>query len=302
MDRFNYVTSYINPDTDGVACSIAMAKLLTTGTDKWIANILGRIGEETEFVLKKTEILLPTSGSVMDKADKICLVDTHHKSQLPDDFPYDKVVAIIDHHPNGDDDLFPFADITNEKVGAAASLVAKMYLEKDVIDKPIFELLSFAIISNTLNFCAPSSTDFDKRILKDLSNIAPISAESINDMFEQRSLILKKDIYAALCEDLKLFDTNLGKVGISQIEAYNLEALLDVSLSVNVLKQVASDKNLDVCIFNGVDIKNKHSIVIAANSPSQELLRKIFNLPECKEILTFDRILLRKTDFIPYIN
>lgn len=36
----NYVLSYINPDTDGIACSIAMAKLLSLENEKWLPGFL----------------------------------------------------------------------------------------------------------------------------------------------------------------------------------------------------------------------------------------------------------------------
>lgn len=298
----NYVLSYINPDTDGIACAIAMAKLLSLKNEKWTPVVFGSIGKETLFILNSLEISIPTTDILLDKVKKIVLVDTHHKSQLPIGFPYDKVVSIIDHHSNGDEDLFPNAGILNRKIGAAASLVAEMYLEKEISDIPILKLLGFAILSNTLNFCAPSSTEFDKNIFRQICDIAPIDAEQIDSMFEQRSLILKKDIYVALGADFKVFDTKFGRVGISQIEAYNLENIIDISKCADALQCLADKNRLDLCLFNGVDIRFKRSLVIAANSKSQELMCSLFRLTECSKSHVFNRILLRKTDFVPQLN
>lgn len=298
----NYVLSYINPDTDGIACSIAMAKLLSSENEKWIPGVFGSIGEETMFILKSLEISIPDIDILLNDAKKIVLVDTHHKAQLPIDFPYNKVVTIIDHHPNGDEDLFLNADIINKKIGAAASLVAEMYIKKGIVDIPILKLLAFAILSNTLNFYAPSSTEFDKKIFGQICDIAPIDAELVDKMFEQRSLILKKDMYIALGADFKVFNTKSGRVGISQIEAYDLENLLDVSQCVVALQRIASENALDLCFFNGVDIKFERSLVIAANNQSQKLLCSLFQLNECRESYVFNRILLRKTDFVPQLN
>lgn len=298
----NYVMSYINPDTDGIACTIAMAKLLSLKNENWIPVVFGSIGRETLFVLNSLEISIPSTDILLDEVEKIVLVDTHHKSQLPIDFPYDKVVSIIDHHPNGDEDLFPIADILNQKIGAAASLVAEMYIESKIIDIPILKLLGFAILSNTLNFCAPSSTEFDKNIFRQICNIAPINAEQIDRMFEQRSLILKKDIYVAIGADFKVFDTKFGRVGISQIEAYNLEKMIDVSQCADALQRLADEHELDLCLFNGVDIRFKRSLVIAANKQSQKLMCSLFQLSECRQYHVFNRILLRKTDFVPQLN
>ena len=298
----NYVLSYINPDTDGVACSIAMAKFLSSKNEKWISGVLGSIGEETVFILQSLEIPFPDTNIVLDEAEKIVLVDTHHKSQLPIGFPYSKVVSIIDHHPNGDEDLFPTASITNQKIGAAASLVAEIYIENGIVDIPILKLLAFAILSNTLNFFAPSSTEFDKKIFEQICDIVPIEVELIDKMFAHRCLILNKDIYFALCADFKIFDTKSGRVGISQIEAYNLEKMIDIFQCVDALQQIASENSLDFCLFNGVDIKLKRSLVVAANYQSQKLLCSLFKQNECKEFYIFNRILLRKTDFVPQLN
>ena len=302
MNNTNYVLSYINPDTDGIACSIAMAKLLSSQNEKWIPGVFGSIGEETMFLLRKLEIALPSEDILLDKAKNIVLVDTHHKTQLPIDFPYDKVIAIVDHHPNGDEELFPNAKIMNQKIGAAASLVAEMYIENEMNDIPILKLLAFAILSNTLNFFAPSSTEFDEKMFKQICDVAPIDTELIDKMFEQRSLVLKKDIYTALCADFKVFSTKSGRVGISQIEAYNLENMIDISQYVVALQRIAIENKLDFCLFNGVDIKFKRSIVIAADNQSRELLCSLFDLKGCNEFHTFNRILLRKTDFIPQLN
>ncbi|MCL2079660.1 MAG: DHH family phosphoesterase [Oscillospiraceae bacterium] len=298
----NIVTSYPNPDTDGVACSIAMANLLSSQKEEWIPVVLGSIGDETSFVLKHLGLTPPDSDAFLSGTEKITLVDTHHKAQLPPDFPFDKVVSIVDHHPNGNEDLFSNATIVNEKVGAAASLVAQMHFERKRIDKPILALLGFAILSNTLNFSAPSTTEFDRNMFNEIIGIVPISDDLIDEMLEQRSLVLKRDMYTALCSDFKVFDTKSGEVGISQIEAYNLEALIDIPQTIAALQCIAAEKQLTFCLFNGADIKSKRSIVLGVNDESKKLLCSIFQLEQYEEPQIFDRILLRKTDFIPQLN
>ena len=302
MSKINIVTSYINPDTDGIACSIAMAKMLSRTGEQWFPVTFGLIGDETKFVLQNLGISKPKTLSSFVDVDQITLVDTHHKSQLPQDFPFEKVKTIIDHHPNGDDELFPSATITNEKTGAAASIVAKSLFEQQLIDTLMLRLLGFAILSNTLNFSAPSTTDFDRHIYAKIESITPISEDLINKMFEQRSAILKEDIYTALCADFKVFDTKSGKVGIAQIEAYNLEKLIDAPKTIPTLARIAYEKGLELCFFNGVDIKTKRSAVLAANCESANLLCKIFKLDNYEIPQRFDRILLRKTDFVPLGN
>lgn len=65
-----------------------------------------------------------------------------------------------------------------------------------------------------------------------------------------------------------MLDTKSGRVGISQIEAYYLENMIDAAQCVDTLQCIAGENGLDLCLFNGVDIRCKRSIVIAANNQS----------------------------------
>jgi len=121
----NYITSYINPDTDGITCMLAMERFMNhksthinspssgegvdanavsrRGSGKYRAVAFGNIDFTSRFVLNKLNIPLPdVIKQIPDDAEKIILVDTHSTAQLPAGFPTDKVVAVYDHHPDGD--------------------------------------------------------------------------------------------------------------------------------------------------------------------------------------------------------
>jgi inorganic pyrophosphatase/exopolyphosphatase len=291
------VTSYINPDTDGIACSIALANLLTFAGEAWVAVYSGKLSDETKYVLNYLDIPEPDEVDTILECDSIALVDTHHKAQLLDDFPYEKVQIIVDHHPNGDADLFRNAQITNKMVGAAATIIADMYLEKNIYDKKMLALLGFAILSNTMNFLAPSTTNFDLDTFDKIQSIVKFDNDAIFKMFQQRSLILKGDLKSAFLSDFKLFETKYGKVGISQLEVFGLSELLNFAEAVNVINGIATAKRLKYCLFNGVDIKLGKSYVICANEETRSLLKTIFDIDSDNGALVFGKILLRKADF-----
>ena len=140
------VCSYINPDLDGVACSIAVEIL---ERPKWSACVLGALDAETSLVLHDLGFTFPPSVNGWDAVDEIWLVDTHHASQLPPDLPESRVTRITDHHPGGNPSRYANADIQNEHVGAAATLVAERFLESKVtIPVDVAMLLQAAIVSN----------------------------------------------------------------------------------------------------------------------------------------------------------
>lgn len=303
MNSKNCVVSYENPDTDGVACSIAMAYLLSVQElDKYVPVVIGDINSETEYVLEALHFNKPTklSGMGLDVLSYV-LVDTHHVLQLPKDFPYDKVKMIIDHHPGGDEGQFSNALIDNRKTGAAASIVAERYFSSGHNEEAMLRLLALAIVSNTLNFNAPSTTLFDRNMFSRINIMYPISEQVISEMFEARSKVLFQDMKAALVSDVKLVNSGIGTVGISQLEVYDLLARINAEAIIAELGALEKRDGI-IYIFNGVDIKTRKTIVICAGNLGRTLTRKIFCLPFDNGYELFDRILLRKTDFFPKIN
>ncbi|SDJ70493.1 hypothetical protein SAMN04487760_11210 [Lachnospiraceae bacterium G41] len=78
--------------------------------------------------------------------------------------------------------------------------------------------------------------------------------------------------------------------------------MIDMPKTVTALNKIAQEKGISYCLFNGVDIKANKSIVLAANDDSVKLLCKIYDIEKYSAPIRFDRILLRKTDFIPLLN
>lgn len=299
----NYVTSYPNPDTDGVVCTIALAKYLSrVRGEVWRPLLLGKLSGETRYVLNVLGMEEPELADTLPDSGAVALVDTHHRSQLPENFPFGKVQMVVDHHPGGDDELFVNGEILNEPVGAAASLVARLYLQRGDLDPKMLALLGYGILSNTLNFTAPSTSGLDREMLAQIRNTVSIDEDIATGMFGERSSVLRQDAYTALCSDLKMFDTQAGEVCISQLEAYGLEEGMEVSQIGQALERIAGEKRVKYCLFNGVDIKTRRSLVVSANGATRTLLSAVFQREYPTEPLVFDRILLRKTDFVPGLN
>lgn len=282
------VMSYPNPDTDGVACVIAVAKYYG-----FIPVMQGRIFSETAYVLEKVGLDAPKKLDEIDDVEEIILVDTHHLAQIGTGFPTDKVVKIIDHHSGGDELAFQNAEIDNRKVGAAASIVGEMYLQRESIEESICKLLQYAIISNTLNFTAPSTSEFDKEIFHKLNSIFHVSTDELCKMLHKRN---SNDIVA----DTKFFIFREGRIAIAQIEEFGLK------VSVDEVKQVLDtlDKRDELLfsVFNGVDIDKKESIVVFSSRLNDADATKIFSFDVQNGVYKANRILLRKTDFIPSLT
>ena len=297
------VTSYPNPDTDGTACAVALARLLSLEEGRpWRPALLGRLGEEPRYALAQAGIQ-PPGPADLSAARAIALVDTHHLAQLPPDFPAGRVTLIVDHHPGGDDDAFPNARIVNRPVGAAATLIARRWLERPDAETGLLRLLAFAIASNTLYFSAPSACPLDREVYDQLVSRAPLAEEQLRDMFARRTRVLEEGLRAALLSDLKRFDSPAhGLVGLAQLEGYDLLALVEPEQAAAALADLAQELSLPLLLFNGVDFRAGRSLVVCANEASRRLAQQVLDAPFPGLWQTFDRILLRKTDFLPRLS
>ena len=281
------ITSYSNPDTDGVACMIGLNALYP----QFKPVVTGTVSAETSFVLERVGIEEPVNVKKLNAdTEEIIVVDTHHRAQLGEEFPYAKVTLVIDHHPSGDDELFTNANIDNRKIGAAASIVGEMVLASDIADVEIAKLLQYAIVSNTLNFTAPSTSGFDKEIFDRLSNISSISDEEIDEMFKHRS-------YKSVLSDVKKFDMGNGQIAIAQLEQYGMQ--LDIEKVKAELNRYRKENLLLFTVLNYVDIKNKRSLVVFSEGITDSEASDTFGLQVNDGVYRVDKILLRKTDFVP---
>jgi len=301
----NYVTSYVNPDLDGTACMIAMAALrgkhslaIAKGEGGWEPVRFGENDFETEFVLEKLGLPAPCKVSDISDADAVILVDTHHKLQLPENFPYDKVIQIIDHHLNGDVDDFPNAEIINLNIGAAATIVADMYIKADIWDEKMLRLLAFAMNSNTVEFKGALTKDFDRDVYAKIIEKYPISKQDISDMMHARLKILDLGLRTAIESDIKVFDTKHGQVGIAQLKMPGLLSAMDLAKAEKELCAIARDMGLKYFFMNASDTEIIKSVIITVNPETAEIVGNLLGVKFNGATHEFDRVLVRKKDLV----
>ena len=133
------VTTYINPDMDGIALMYAYTEFLRKRGEQADYYFEGTMKKEAEIVLNKFNIKLNNVTRIEDK-DKIVLVDTNYLTEIPKTIKRENIVEIIDHH-NRDSWLENRNDINVqiELIGAAATLVAERFKNENI------EILSMSI-------------------------------------------------------------------------------------------------------------------------------------------------------------
>jgi manganese-dependent inorganic pyrophosphatase len=285
-----------------VCCSIAYAELAErTRSEQFQPLVWGRMNPETRLVLARFGVEPPPAADRLTGDYQVTLVDTHHPQQLSAELDTTRVVEIIDHHPAGHPAAFPHASIQNEEVGAAATLIIERFRTTDVAPSPpVAGLLAAAVISNTLNLSAPSTSDRDHAALEWLRPIASIPDSFVREMFDALSDTSELTTAELLARDYKEFRTGPITVGITQIEATDPAAVADRADLPEQIRQLAAARADAAHVFVSViGLLDHTTTVISVHPDTRDLLAQALGLKFDEDVARVSRILLRKTDFVP---
>jgi inorganic pyrophosphatase/exopolyphosphatase len=289
------ITSYVNPDLDGVACAIVLA---ATEEGGWIPRMSGHLDEETRHVLAALTLEEPEAVTSWSDVARVWLVDTHHPAQLPQELPFDRVLHVTDHHTGGEPAAFPNADIHNESVGAAATLVAEQAMHKVSPQHAI--LLQCAILSNTLEFRAPATSTRDRIAFDALHERHPVESALRAGMRAMRNAVLRLATAELLQRDVKRFPTPAGVVAVSQIEAEGALGLLDRDDLARTLRDLVTNTDAVAAVLNVVDPSAARSAILTTwPFLTNALAAALGTRVRGDGALLVERVLQRKTDIVP---
>lgn len=277
-------------DLDGLASAYAYSKLLNC--DYYFNKLL----VEAKYIAKKLKIKRPRKK----KWKKFILVDMSSKHGLLKFVDNKKVIEIIDHRESGLKTAkqdFPNAKVQIELVGACATLIfEKLKKAKYPLNKKICNLLYTAIHSNTLNLKSSNTTSRDLKAIESLKNSKKIIKGIEMDMFLFKKKFMLKHLKEAIEDELKT-GYKLGKIklGISQLEIYGAEELIDRKNEVlGILKNLKEKEGLDSIFLNVPDIKNNINYFIFDNPYLKKIFSEKLKIKFIEENLGIGKILLRK--------
>lgn len=300
------ISTYVNPDLDGVASAIVAAEYLVDDAD---ARFEGRSTPEIAGVLSALN-LAPYETHLFNEAQspvRTMLVDCHHPAQLPKWLEPTSVTRVIDHHPDGSPEAFPNAAVQNERVGAAATLVAEAVANLGtglgVLSASHAGLLACAIASNTLDFTAPSSTDRDLRAFDQLRLIAsPDELDALlPSMAEWRSSILAGTTEAAVAHDVKVVESLVGPVAVSQLEADGARDLLTRTDLLEQVSALVEAHDSTASLLSLIDTSAGHTYLVSPDQSVRDLLTQLGPV-DAAGIVELPFIALRKTHVIPALQ
>ncbi|WP_371361499.1 Cobalt-dependent inorganic pyrophosphatase [Sporomusa rhizae] len=201
--------------------------------------------------------LIDRNRLIVPDRDQIILVDHNERSQAVDGIEEAKIVEIVDHHRLGGLETSEPIFIRHEPVGSTATIVANMHWHRNVeIPQNIAGLLLSAIISDTVLFKSPTSTQKDRDTAQKLAQIADLAIQQYGmDMLKAGSVIDKLTPSDIVLTDLKEFQIGDYTVAISQISVMDPEAVLKLQDQLKAALQAVCQKeqySMGILLVTGI--------------------------------------------------
>ena len=263
------VTAKVNPDLDGTACSLAYADLLNKLGGEAEGLMFGSPQIETQYFTEKYGIKIPSHDND-GKGDWVnfVLVDSSSMKGMPKVVKREAVIETIDHREGSPEEEFPSAQIQNELIGAAATIVIERFQKANLLPKDDHaKLLYGAIYHNTLNFLATNTDERDRAAAAFLETSFNLKSDLALGMFTYMTARILSNLRAAITSDAKEFELfpRQNFVGAHQIVIYGGKIESYESEVSQVVDDLEKEFNCGWSFVNVVDLERKKSLIFASN-------------------------------------
>ena len=178
-----------------------------------------------------------------------------------------------------------------------------MYTENNiVIPSNIAGLMLSGIISDTLKFTSPTTTEYDKYVAERLATIAMININDFSTkMFKAGTNLDGKTLDEIIDGDIKIFDIGNKKVAVSQVLTLDSESILNRKVEyIDKINEMKSNRYFDLFILCVTDMIKNGSFIFF-DSASRDLVGDALNVRDIEEGYFFSKCLSRKKQLIPLI-
>jgi manganese-dependent inorganic pyrophosphatase len=299
-----YVVGHKNPDTDSVASAIGYAELLRKRGKDATPVIAGSINKGTALALKKFEVKQPEFAHLIDFPEaSVILVDHNEKGQWADGLVKEHVIELIDHHRFGDFSSAQPICVRTQPVGSTAAIITKMFQEcNEMPTEGTAGMLLSAILTDTLMFKSPTTTDYDREMAAWLNEIVKIDMKKhAQEIFAAKSDISDMPLRDVINKDFKEFHFNdHAKVGIAMFETVDAAGpLARKDEFITELTKVKNEMGLDYLLFAVVDIIKEVANFIIVSPKEGELLEHVFCGKNVDGIMSIVGLVSRKKQIVP---
>lgn len=295
------------PDTDSTGSPLIWAWYLTEikGTPAR-AVLLGEPNTEAAFVLKRWGVETPEIITDIEPGQKVVIVDTNNPAELPPSINKADIVAIIDHHKltGGLETRGPI-DVTLRPLACTATVMHDL-MGEDAAKMPdeIKALMLSCILSDTLEFRSPTTTDHDRALAEKLALELDISVpDYAEELFAAKSDVSSFSDAALLRMDSKEYSVAGKELRVSVLETTAPKVVLDRKASLMAaMEGVAQEDGADQVLLFVIDILREEATLLVPNDLVKTLAEKSFGATVTGDTVVLPGVLSRKKQIIPALT
>ncbi len=232
---------------------------------------------------------------------QVILVDHNQQSQSVDGIEEAEILEVIDHHNLGTIGTNTPINFRSMPVGCTCTIIYKLYQEANVkIPKDIAGIMLSAILSDTLLFKSPTTTQTDIDVGGELARIAGVNIDEYgNKMFKAASSVSGLTIEEIIHSDMKTFKYGDEGMAIGQVVTLDFDELLELKDEiVQELNNMCDYGKYGVSLLFVTDII-KNGSYLFFNDDSEEILEEAYGLVHANQGVYLDGMVSRKKQMLP---
>jgi manganese-dependent inorganic pyrophosphatase len=246
-------------------------------------------------ILSKSDFLRPLQRQLI-------LVDHNELSQAVRGANENTIIEVLDHHRLASFSTDSPILFWNNPVGSTSTIVALCYKQYGVpIDPPIAGLLMAGLISDTLNLTSPTATQVDVEVLKEISQIAGVTAAKLSEeIFAVGSPLRTLEPKEAILADCKDYNEDGFHFSVAQVEELSFayfESKQDDLFAA--LEKYRADQRTYFSAFLVTDVNTQNSRMLIAAPP--EFLAAIHYPNLAPNLYELNNVVSRKKQLVPYL-
>ena len=301
------VFGHKSPDTDSTGSPIIWAWYLNEVKGEAAKPVLlGEPNTEAAFMLSHWNLDKPEIISDVAADAPVVIVDTNNPAELPASINSADIRAIIDHHKlvGGLETKGPI-DITVRPLACTATIMVDLMGDDAAkMPKEIKGAALTCILSDTMEFRSPTTTDHDRAVAQKLAADLGIDvSDYAAQMFAAKSDVSAFSDAELIRMDSKEYEVDGVKFRVSVLETTAPEIPLDRKASLmDTMKTVCAEDGVDDVLLFVVDILKEEATLLIPNDRVKGVAEKSFGASVSGDSVVLPGIMSRKKQIIPNLK
>lgn len=301
------VIGHKSPDTDSIGAAISYSYLQRQMGVEAVAGRAGELNKESKFALEYFGVEAPefissvARKSESDEKQKVILVDHNESKQCVDGIQDAEVIEVVDHHRLGDFETSNPIFMLFCPVGCVNTIIYNLYKMRGIQPtRAVAGMMLSAIISDTVLFRSPTTTDKDREAVKELAELAGVDYEQYGmEMLKAGADISDYSAEQLASNDRKEFESagNTFTVGqISVMDVAPINAKKDAIMAV--LEKNKAEKGYVASYLMVTDILAEDTFLWFTDG-AQEIVEAAFEKKADNQCVYLPKVMSRKKQVSP---